>query len=111
MERYSDHYRARSKGVNFRLTPEEYRQMDERIRITGLAKNEFMIRSMLEQRNEIRVGKFESDRLSLEVKRLREVLQKTEVPDEAISLLLECRALLEQVIKITGREKMCDERQ
>ena len=86
--RYIDHYRARDRAVTFRLTPEEYRQMEERIKITGLAKNEFMIRSMLEQRIEIRAGKFESDRLSLEARRLKDVLNSVEVPEEAIPLLL-----------------------
>lgn len=71
MSRYQDHNRTRNKTVSFRLTPEEYRQMEERIKITGLLKNEFMIRSMLEQHISIQVGKFESDRLSLEVRRLK----------------------------------------
>ena len=61
MNRYQDHNRTRNKTVSFRLTPEEYRQMEERIKITGLPKNEFMIRSMLEQHISIRVGKFESE--------------------------------------------------
>ena len=105
MERYRDHKRTRSRTVTFSLTPEEYRQMEERIRITGLPKGEFMIRSMLEQNISIQVGKFESDRLSLEVRRLKDALNQTEVPEEAISLLLECRALMEQIIQITNAEK------
>ena len=71
----------------------------------GLPKNEFMIRSMLEQRISIRVGKFESDRLSLEVRRLKDVLNGVKVPEEAVDLLLECRALMEQLIQITNAEK------
>lgn len=105
MNRYQEKKRARSKTVSFRLSPEEYRQMEERIKITGLAKNEFMIRSMLEQRIEICVGKFESDRLSLEVRRLKNALNGAQVPEEAVSLLLECRALMEQMIQITKAEK------
>ena len=104
MSRYQDHNRTRNKTVSFRLTPEEYRQMEERIKITGL-KNEFMIRSMLEQHISIRVGKFESDRLSLEVRRLKDVLNGVKVPEEAVDLLLECRALMEQLIQITNVEK------
>ena len=94
MSRYHDHNRARNKTVSFRLTPEEYRQMEERIKITGFPKNEFMIRSMLE-----------SDRLSLEVRRLKDVLNGVKVPEEAVDLLLECRALMEQLIQITNAEK------
>lgn len=79
--------------------------MEERIKITGLAKNEFMIRSMLQQQIAIRVGKFESDRLSLEVRRLKDALNRVQMPDESVSLLLECRALMEQIIQITKAEK------
>lgn len=79
--------------------------MEERIKIVGLPKNEFMLRSMLEQRIKIRVGKFESDRLSLEVRRLKDALNGVKIQEEAVNLLLECRALMEQIIQITNAEK------
>lgn len=100
MARYMDHNRARNKTVSFWMSPEEYRNLLARVKITGLAKNEFMIRALLGQPIEIRVGKFESDRLSVELKRLRETLQAVKYPEEATPLMLECRALLEQVINI-----------
>ena len=103
MTRYRDHYRARSKTVSFWMSPEEYRNLLARVKITGLAKNEFMIRALLGHSIEIRVGKFESDRLGVEILRLKEALQATQVPEEAIHLLLECRALLEQVMEITKK--------
>lgn len=102
MTRYVEKNRTRSKTVSFRLTPEEYRQLEYRIKIAGLLKNEFMVRCVLDQPICIRIGKFESDRLSVEVKRLTETLQKVDVSDEAIHLLLECRSLLEQIILITN---------
>ena len=103
MTRYRDHYRARSKTVSFWMSPEEYRNLQARVKITGLAKNEFMIRALLGHPIEIRVGKFESDRLGVEILRLKEALQATQVPEEAIFLLLECRALLKQVTEITKK--------
>ena len=103
MERYRDHYRARNKTVSFWMSPEEYRNLQARVKITGLAKNEFMIRALLGHPIEIRVGKFESDRLGVEILRLKEALQATQVPEETIPLLLECRALLEQVTEITKK--------
>ena len=105
MNRYTDHNRARSITVSFRLSPEEYRNMEERIKITGLSKAEFMIQSMLEGTISLRAGKFESYRLSLEIRRLKDQLSQTEVPKDAVCLLLECRALLEQIIKITHTDK------
>ena len=62
MERYRDHYRARNKTVSFWMSPEEYRNLQARVKITGLAKNEFMIRALLGHPIHIRAGKFESDR-------------------------------------------------
>ena len=103
--RYQDQNRTRRNTVSFRLSDEEFRNMEERIKITGLAKNEFMIRSMLDSYIEIRAGKFESDRLSLEIRRLKNALQQTETPEETTGLLLECRALLEQVIQISNAGK------
>ena len=109
MARYEDHYRARNVAVNIRLSPEEYRNMEERIKITGLAKNEYIIRSVLGEPIIIRAGKFESDRLSLEVKRLNKALQEVTVPENTVGLLLECRALMEQFIEITGAQKQQSE--
>lgn len=102
MNHYSDRNRTRCKTVTFSLTPEEYRQMQYRIKITGMPKGLFMIRSMLDQKITIRVGKFESDRLSLEVRKLKDALNHVDIPDDATSLLLECRALMEQIIQIVN---------
>ena len=42
MARYEEYYRARNITVSIHLSPEEYRNMEERIKITGLAKNKFI---------------------------------------------------------------------
>lgn len=105
MARYMDHNRARNKTVSFWMSPEEYRNLLARVKITGLAKNEFMIHALLGHPIDIRVGKFESDRLSVELKHLREALQTVACPSDAELLLLECRALLEQVITITKKSR------
>ena len=83
--------------------------MEERIKITGLAKNEYIIRSVLGEPIIIRAGKFESDRLSLEVKRLKNTWQAVTVPENAVGLLLECRALMEQFIEITWAQNQQSE--
>ncbi len=102
MGRYREQNRTRPKTVAFRLTSEEYRNMEARIKLTGLPRGEFILRSILEQPIFIRAGKFESDRLSLEIRRLKDALLQAEVPEEAVPLLLECRALMEQIIQITN---------
>ena len=99
---YSDHKRTRSKNFAFRLTPEEFRLMNERITISGLSKNDFILQAVLGQQIIIRAGKFESDRLSLEIRRLKDAINSVSIPDDAISLLLECRALIKELMKITN---------
>ena len=49
----------------------------------------------------IAVGKYQSDRLSLEIRRLWERLDHLETED-LYEVLADCRALMKQVIEITG---------
>ena len=100
-----DHNRVRNKTISFRASPEEHRLIRARITVSGLSISEYTIQAMLGNPIEIRVGKFESDRLSVELKHLSRKLDAVGIPDDAISLLLECRALLEQVIEITATKK------
>ena len=100
-----DHNRVRNKTISFRASPEEHRLIRARITVSGLSISEYTIQAMLGNPIEIRVGKFESDRLSVELKHLSRKLDAVGIPDDAIPLLLECRALLEQVIEITATKK------
>ena len=100
-----DHNRVRNKTISFRASPEEHRLIRARITVSGLSISEYTIQAMLGNPIEIRVGKFESDRLSVELKHLSRKLDAVSIPDDAIPLLLECKALLEQVIKITATKK------
>ena len=105
MKREWDHNRVRNKTISFRASPEEHRLIRARITVSGLSISEYTIQAMLGNPIEIRVGKFESDRLSVELKHLSRKLDAVSIPDDAIPLLLECRALLEQVIEITATKK------
>ena len=100
-----DHNRVRNKTISFRASPEEHRLIRARITVSGLSVSEYTIQALLGNPVEIRVGKFESDRLSVELKHLSRKLDAVSIPDDAIPLLLECRALLEQVIEITATKK------
>ena len=100
-----DHNRVRNKTISFRASPEEYRLIRARITVSGLSISEYTIQAMLGNPIEIRVGKFESDRLSVELKRLGRRFDAMTVPEEMNALLLECKALLEQVIEITTTKK------
>ena len=100
-----DHNRVRNKTISFRASPDEHRCIRARITVSGLSVSEYTIQALLGNPVEIRVGKFESDRLSVELKRLGRRLDAVSIPDDAVPLLLECKALLEQVIEITATKK------
>lgn len=93
--------RARNKIINFRVTPLEYDEIQARIKVCGMPKGEYFIQSLLHQNICISVGKYQSDRLSLEFKRLRETLETISDIDELPNTLTECKALLNQLIIIT----------
>ena len=70
-----DEKRVRSKTISFYVTPEENQQIQARIKIAGMPKGEYFIESLLHQKICISVGKYQSDRLSLEIKKLRIALE------------------------------------
>lgn len=97
-----DCYRKRNRTVCFWMTYDERRELEARIAVTGLPKGEYFIRSLLHQKIEITVGKYQSDRLSLELKRLRERLDGMDESPQDI--LVDCKTLLKQVIQITSSQ-------
>lgn len=103
-----DKDRKRNQTICFRMSPEERRELEARIIITGMPKGRFFIESVLHQQIQIAVGKYQSDRLSLEVRRLKECIENIpENIEELHKVLLECKALMEQFIRIVeGTENM-----
>lgn len=94
-----DKDRYRNKTISFRMSPDERRQLEARIKACGLAKGDFFIKSLLQNQINIVAGKFQSDRLSLEIRRLKEQLSNLDVGDDErkIELLEECQELLIQL--------------
>lgn len=97
--------RKRNKLVNFWVTADEMDLIEQRVKLTGMAKGEYLIDTLLEQKISIRVGKFESDRLSLEMARLSDAINSCDMnTDEGISLLNECKLLFNELIKMMQNE-------
>ena len=69
-----DKDRKRNQTVCFRMTPEERRELEARITVSGVPKGKYFIQSVLHQEVKIAVGKYQSDRLSLEIRRFHERL-------------------------------------
>lgn len=79
--------RVRSKTISFYTTPEEYADIQARIKVSGMPKGEYFIQSLLHQKIQIYVGKYQSDRLALELKRLREALNNTTADEETAKII------------------------
>lgn len=95
----SDHNRKRNQTICFRATSEERKEIEARIKVSGMPKGEYCRQSLLNQKIEINAGKYQSDRLSIEIKRLRELTEQ--IPQEQFQdLLQEIKALLGQLIMI-----------
>ena len=91
-----DKDRKRNQTVCFRMTPEERRELEARIKVSGLPKGKYFIQSVLHQEVKIAVGKYQSGRLWERLEHL-----ETEYFYE---VLADCRALIQQVIEITGND-------
>ena len=94
-----DKNRFRNITISFRVSPEKA-ELEARIKVCGTPKGEYFIKSLLQQRIEISVGKYKSDRLALELKKLREVFENVTVDSELREVVNESLALLTQLQKI-----------
>lgn len=94
-----DKNRFRNQTICFRASYEERRAIEERIKISGIPKGSFYLDSALKSKIIISVGKFESDKLSLEIRRLRKALEDAGTDDNDLyAALVDCRALFEQML-------------
>lgn len=93
-----DRDRKRNQTISFRMSPEERRQMEARILVSGMPKGQYFIESLLHQKIQITAGKYQSDRLAMEIKRLRQQLEKD--GEEAEEAAQDCKALLDQLVQV-----------
>lgn len=103
-----DKDRIRNKTISFRVSPEEHRQLEARIKISGMAKGEYIIQLLLSGQITIAIGKYQSDRLSLELKRLREQIKsisENNNSENLVPLIKDCKALLNELLLISTRNK------
>lgn len=103
--------RSRPRSIAFHVSDEERNTITAKALLAGLTKGEYCRRCTLDKKIVIRVGKYQSDRLSLEFRRLRETLQALSNDSELFTeTLVECRVFLEQMIEISeGKGDAYDE--
>lgn len=103
-----DKNRLRNQTVCFRATPKERREIEARIKVSGMPKGQYYIQSLLHQQINIVVGKYQSDRLSLEIRRLREQIGKIKnnTANTDTTVLEDCKAILKQLLELMERDGM-----
>ena len=74
--------------------------LEARIKASGLPKGKYILESVLHQKISIAVGKYQSDRMSLELQKLRMALERTD-GEEQQEVLADCKCLLEQLLEIS----------
>mgnify|MGYP000049390585 CR=1 FL=1 len=89
--------RRRNKMISFRVSPEEYLRIEARTKISGMTKAQYIIQSLLNEKINIAVGKYQSDRLSLELHNLRIAMELAPSTYEIEKTLKECKALLAEL--------------
>ena len=67
---------------------EEKKQLKARILVTGMPSGRYFIESVLHQKICIAVGKYQSDRLSIEIKKIREQMAEIGENTEELQLLV-----------------------
>jgi uncharacterized protein (DUF1778 family) len=102
-----DKDRFRNKTVSFRMSPDERRLLTARLKVSGKPKGQFIIDSILKSKIDIIVGKYQSDRLSLEIKRLREQITEWVTKEDFVEVresLLDCNALIEELLQVMKKD-------
>ena len=105
-----DKKRIRNQTICFRASSEERRQIEARILVSGLPKGQFYLQSTINQEINIVAGKYQSDRLSLEIRKLRERIDKISIEDRnaLYEPLMQCKALLMELTELMKKEKPQD---
>lgn len=106
-----DTHKIRITTMSFRVTEEEKTELEARINVCGLPKGEYFRQSLLHQQINITAGRFHSDRLALELRRMRETLEARTDLEETQQTIRACDALLRQIESIGEGEDVNDRTQ
>ena len=95
-----DKNRLRNRTIGFRISPDEERMLNAKIQVSGLSKQEFILRSLLESKVLVTAGKYQSDRLAIELKRIRFELVGLVDVQQFEEQITYCCNLLEQLTEV-----------
>lgn len=95
--------RQRPRTVAFRLTDDEFTRLEQRVRITGEVKGDYLRDMALNGEINISVGKFKSDKLALALKGLANELRyvvESQGNEDIIDKLKECQIMIDALCSL-----------
>ena len=96
--------------MNFHASPEERARIEARVTISCIPKVEFYMKSILGCKINVVAGKYKSDRLAVDLKKLRRAIESFPIEenyDEEYYLLLNCNAMLQELIILIDNNPEC----
>lgn len=99
--------RHRPRTVAFRLTDDEFVRIEQRVKVTGEVKGDFLREIALNGEIKINVGKYKSDKLALAIRRLTEQLKHSleyHNEKELVKQTFETKVLLEELLSLVKPE-------
>ena len=92
-----DNHKIRVTTISFRVTLEERMAIEARIKVCGIPKGEYYRQSLLYQNINITAGRYHSDRLAMEIRRMRETLEGVTEVEDVEDTIRACNELLMQI--------------
>jgi len=92
--------RQRPRTVAFRLTDDEFIRLEQRVKITGEVKGDYLREMALNGEINISVGKFKSDKLALAIKSFVDELNRAILLDDDQALnkkVQECAVMISEM--------------
>ena len=105
---YKENYkRYRDTSVTFRLTAEERDAVHFRAKMLGIPLQDMFLKTFINQPIEISMGMFDSERIAIEIRKLRKTIENLSADDESIKAeISRCRNCLNQLeIVLTSIKK------
>lgn len=97
-KKYDKHNRWRSKTVGFRMSPEENDELDKLVWLSGMTKQDYLIRRALQKAVIIngnpRVYKALSDSLTAVLEELRRIDRCSEISDETLDIISQIMTII-----------------
>ena len=95
--------RWRSLNVGFRMSPEEAKELDDRVKLCGMQKQDYLIQSALYQQITVRGHKAMYDEFRKQLQHIeQELIQIEKVSDMDVELLTPLRTILEIMAEVNN---------